>query len=468
MEKDLTNNMRDTREAFLVFEKKHQLLEYKIEGLEIWQCIRNSLFEHIISIQNGFHVAHASISKIDKLRFVPNIIFNSIFRNPFYIKKGIETIFLENPRKFEESLNGEPINIDPYTHYFIKGFSGEFEVLEDMYLFEHKKSVFSTNKYLDIFYLYNFFIIKSKKSEISEKDKLFLKKINNEINRSLKINLDLLGYIEKHFKSYYSQYKFYKKLFEKIKPKQLYLVCSYGKGGIIKAAKENGVVVKEFQHGFLNSFHLGYHFPYLNKKDSLVTFPDQLLIFGKFWSDITNFPLSEENIILYGYPYLNNQIKKETIDSNRNKILFISQGTIGKELSQFFYSVAKELSDYNFIYKLHPGEVHGWQEKYPDLMKAKTLDNVEVRENGSIYEDFSEAFVQVGVYSTAIFEGIAFECKTILLSIPGIEYMEDLIETEYVDVVSTIEGFKEALKSNNSSALPKEYFFHQSETSVSN
>lgn len=469
MKKDFTNTMEYTRNFFLGLEKKYNLLEYKLEGLEIWQCIRCSLFDHIISEQNHFHTAHSLITKKDALKFVPKMILNSVFKSPFYTKKNIETIIIENARKITLDINGEMVDIDPYTHYFIEKYPNEYEVFEEMYLFEHQKSLYSTNRFLDLFSLYNFFIGKRKRVTISEDDMLLLNKINDEFKSNLRVDINLIEYIKKNFKRYHSQYSFYKKLFKKIQPKQLYLVCSYSKGGLIKAAKENNIIVKEFQHGFLNSFHLGYHYPYLVDKDSLVTFPDKLLIFGKFWSDITEFPISKENIIMYGYPYLNAQVNKGVFKKKRNKIIFISQGTIGKELSIFFYKVAKELTNYSFIYKIHPGEKLGWKEDYPDLVKATLLDNVEVRENSNIYEDFSESFVQVGVYSTALFEGIAFDCKTILVSMPGIEYMNDLIGTNYVKLVSDVEEFRQALllSNNNNMSLSKEYFFSQDEISVS-
>lgn len=463
---DISNSMKDTRDSFLQIERKYGLLDYRIEGLEIWQCIRNALFNQIISIQNGFHTAHASMTKKERLRFIPQMIFNSIFKNPFFTKKNIETIFYENSRKVKVQQDETIVSIDPYTHYYIEGYKKEYEVFEDMYLYNHEKSLYSTNRYLDIFSFYHFFIGKRKKNKLSTADISFINQVNREINDKLNTDIDLLTEIKVGLINYRSQYLFYKKLFKKIKPKQLYLVCSYGKGGLIKAAKENNVTVIEFQHGFINSYHMGYHFPTYEKKDSLVTFPNQLYLFGQFWADYTSFPITDKNLIMHGYPYLLDQIKKTTILKNRKKIIFISQGTIGKELSKFFYEVAKKLPDYQFIYKLHPGEIYNWESNYPLLIRAQTLDNVEIREKSNIYEDFSESMIQVGVYSTALFEGIAFNCKTILLSLPGIEYMGDLIKTNYVQVVSNVEEFKNAIQSDYKSELSSEYFFHKVDEKV--
>ena len=163
---DISNSMKDTRDSFLQIERKYGLLDYRIEGLEIWQCIRNALFNQIISIQNGFHTAHASMTKKERLRFIPQMIFNSIFKNPFFTKKNIETIFYENSRKVKVQQDETIVSIDPYTHYYIEGYKKEYEVFEDMYLYNHEKSLYSTNRYLDIFSFYHFFIGKRKKNKL--------------------------------------------------------------------------------------------------------------------------------------------------------------------------------------------------------------------------------------------------------------------------------------------------------------
>ena len=71
-----------------------------------------------------------------------------------------------------------------------------------------------------------------------------------------------------------------------------------------------------------------------------------------------------------------NKVKE---NENQKQMLFISQGVIGKYLSELAYETANSLNgddgtqnnqNYNFIYKLHPGEYGTWKENYDYLTKA--------------------------------------------------------------------------------------------------
>ena len=44
-----------------------------------------------------------------------------------------------------------------------------------------------------------------------------------------------------------------------------------------------------------------------------------------------------------------------------------------------------------------------------------------------LYEFLSRVEYQVGVFSTTLYEGVEFNCKTILLYLPGIKYMDKFI-----------------------------------------
>jgi hypothetical protein len=49
----------------------------------------------------------------------------------------------------------------------------------------------------------------------------------------------------------------------------------------------------------------------------------------------------------------------------------------------------------------------------------------------------AESKWQVGVNSTALFEGMMFKCKTYVVDLPGHEYMEQLIESGDFHLIST-------------------------------
>ena len=86
------------------------------------------------------------------------------------------------------------------------------------------------------------------------------------------------------------------------------------------------------------------------------------------------------------------------------------------------------------IYKLHPSEYADWKTRYPWLRES----SVEVIDDPrrSIYELFAGTDAQVGVYSTALFEGLAFGLPTFIAKIPGWADMEILIQRNLATLVS--------------------------------
>ena len=132
---------------------------------------------------------------------------------------------------------------------------------------------------------------------------------------------------------------------------------------------------------------------------------------------------------------------------------------IGKYLSKLAYEFAREMKDYNIIYKLHPGEYDTWKQNYPELVND--LDNFKVIDNSEtpLYQLFAQSNYQVGAFSTAIYEGLMFNCKTFILDVPGVEYLSDLIKKGYVCKVNDISDLMGNLEHFNPKEYDKNFFF---------
>ncbi|OJH49578.1 hypothetical protein MPF_0366 [Methanohalophilus portucalensis FDF-1] len=316
-------------------------------------------------------------------------------------------------------------------------------------------------KYLD--YAYLSYYPKSLFSfKFTPEQKYLINKITYEFNTHFGINLDLADLFNKYLKIFLHFYGFYDRLIKKRGYKKVYVVVSYGPVivPLIAAAKNNNVQVIELQHGVIGPYHLGYNFP--NYSGKLDYFPDILYSFGDYWNETVNLPISKENIVTYGYPYMREMIEKyKHLPKKTNQILFISQGAIGLELSKFAYHLAEKLDNYKIIYKLHPGEYDRWKAEYAELVSASNLDNVEVIDNNdkNLYEYLAESPLLVGVFSTAVYEGLSFKCKTFLVDLPGIEHMEYLFSKGIVKKVTNPDELLDSLETFEPSPYDEEYFF---------
>jgi hypothetical protein len=185
-------------------------------------------------------------------------------------------------------------------------------------------------------------------------------------------------------------------------------------------------------------------------------------LFGDYWKKtVDNLPLPPERLVTFGYPYFEKMFKKNNdLNKREEQIVVISQGTIGGELSKFAVKLALFTKNiYKVIYKLHPGEWGRVQTLYSELYEAKEKGLLEVvdTDDPALYTLFCQSRWQIGVYSTALFEGIALGCQLILVDLPGVEYMAPLLKKGYAQLVRAPEEIK-FMETKNAADIREELF----------
>ncbi|WP_233879576.1 hypothetical protein [Virgibacillus halodenitrificans] len=453
------NSIKEVCEKLWDLEDELDLMNVEISGVRVWEIIRFTIFSKITSELGYYGKAHSAPKKdiISQIKKTCMMVSNSFKKNPFSNSINGQTMILDHPRKIK--INNEYIDI--YSKALLDEMNNEdFFVIEYPYLAKHLSDPREKNRsYMDIFYIYSvlkipFVIFKFSKDELD-----LLKRIEEKLHESFRVNMELKKLIYKKIIIFKLKYYFFDLLLKKKMLSDIILVVSYSNIPLIAAAKDNSINVTEIQHGVITDYHFAYNFSDPTK--NIKYFPDKLLTFGEYWGRTERFPKQTE-IEVYGFPYLNQQLEKyKGTPKKLKQVLFISQGTIGKELSKQALELAQALPDYHFIYKLHPGEYDRWRTEYPDLVGASRLNNLSVIDHNekSLYSLFAESEYQVGVYSTAIFEGLTLDCKTLLFDMPGIEYMQELIEQGIVEVVQNKEEAVHCLENYEGTQFSKGYFF---------
>ncbi|MFF0338448.1 hypothetical protein [Kribbella sp. NPDC004875] len=201
----------------------------------------------------------------------------------------------------------------------------------------------------------------------------------------------------------------YRALLKKHRITTVYVVVAYFHQHIVGAARDLGIRVVELQHGAISPFHLGYSYP---GRPAVADQPDELWCFGSYWTDVADLPAGQRTEVM-GAPFLPAAGPKEP-----NRAVFLSQGTIGTELVQVAATVARAYPDLEVLYRLHPSER---PEDY--TMPA----GVQLSTGGNTLELLASATYQVGVSTTALFEGMALGCRTAVANLPGHEYLAPAI-----------------------------------------
>jgi len=209
---------------------------------------------------------------------------------------------------------------------------------------------------------------------------------------------------------------------------------------LTRAAHEEGIPVVELQHGTVYPAHAAYNLPV---KGSCCS-PDYLLGWGEHWlSQTSNFPRLDS--IAVGFPYIESSYKASAWHAAANgamRVLFISQGTVGRELADAAIELSRLLppSRFKISFKLHPNEMHSWRKLYPRLVDS----SVNVVDNAlrSVYECFADSDVTVGACSTALIEGFVWGLKAyILRGLAGSDTMAQFcngVQAVYVDTVEDL------------------------------
>ena len=243
----------------------------------------------------------------------------------------------------------------------------------------------------------------------------------------------------------------YERLLDQVRPRLVVMAVHYSHRNIplTRVARRRGIPVAELQHGFIGADHLAYTLAPGRRPSG---FPDYLLTFGDWWRECTpGLPLDAEHCPAVGYAWLDehraaarSRSSDGEVGTQPRTVLFISQGTIGRPLSEVAAELARSTAEsgVRVRFKLHPSELEGWRGRYPALVGAP----LEVMDQPSpLYDAFVDNEIVVGVYSTALFEGLAFGRPTCVVRLRGWQAMQPLAEAGVLTVVDDARDLETAL-----------------------
>jgi hypothetical protein len=164
---------------------------------------------------------------------------------------------------------------------------------------------------------------------------------------------------------------------------------------------------------------------------------------------------------------LERKLEDSVANDSVKQILFVSQSSIGLQLSKFAAELDEILpGTYSVVYKLHPNEDESWEDNYPWLAESDV--NVIAEQEPSLYELFSESELQIGVFSTALFEGLAFGLKTLLCKYNHSSTLvfNDLLEKNAIQSVDTPSEVVQCIEEDVSTFDREAYFKSNAEENI--
>tara|TARA_B100001142_G_scaffold164786_1_gene164784 strand:- start:3891 stop:5192 length:1302 start_codon:yes stop_codon:yes gene_type:complete len=408
-------------------EEKYNLLEIEINGIHPWAAFRMDLYYLIGKKYEVFdQELNMKLSSWNKIIQSFQLLRNIIRYQPKLKLKKVDVLIFSHERS--KILNNK--FIDPYTHYLKANLLKDkisFLEFEPPYKGKHLRKKQDYTRYLDVILILRNIKSLFVKIKLNNTIKKTIQKLSEEINKEDNKFLDVKNTIISNTKKFKPTYDFYKYILQKTQPKKIYLVVSYGKGELIKAANELNIEVIELQHGTFSKYHLGYSFPYKNNKKYL---PTKFYVWNKYWKNLITLPIAKENVVLFPFQYIEKEKEKyKKTKKVKDSLIIFSQGGITESMAEKIINNIDYFKQYNMTFKLHPNEYH-MISRYTKLNQLKKMHNVTIVKDIDLYKNLASFEFQAGVFSTVLYEGIEFNCKTILLDLPGIEYMSKFI-TKY-------------------------------------
>lgn len=441
---------------FLEFENRYFLLEKQIEGFYYWAYSRFSIYMKMEEIKNDSNPKKSAILNKISLMDLLGFFINCTLKNPLLRLQKKDVLIVNHPRRLKNADYYDCM----YTDDIAAMLGNDAYTMEFLYNFKHLKPTRTPNllymDYVDI----GAYIKKKLFKGMYIKQLNLLKEQSINLNKLL-INEFGFGPSSEYIFSLFERRFFWvlfkkemlKRVIQRINPKVVIEVVGYETNKMIinEICNEMNIACIELQHGVMGRGHLAYNFK--NKKQYSF-FPNKMFLFSEYWKNTTQLPIDETNIISVGFPYLEKNLllyKKNNAIKDCLSILVISQPEFSSKISD----LVKELIDrlefnkiyFRIIYKLHPAE---YNEKNNSFSRFKNHNNIVFVNNNerSLYYYFQKANVQIGVTSTAIFEGLAFDLHTFIYHLEKTDiYMKDLIEKNIARMFNDVDELMEMLLS---------------------
>lgn len=413
-------------DSILEFEKLNKLNKREVLGLKYWSLIRTFVLNDLITEIKGLSYLCDDKQKRKKLNLY--ILKRSIFTKKDFSK---EILLITDTRRILQDNEYESVFTDELEKILNEKYSTitlEEPSWVDKNPIKQAHSTPATTKhlkYVDIYEIKALIVKRMFKIFHKRKTKLIRKEINDLfLLMEKKYQVDLSKIRKKYTDDliyFITMKKTYTKLIKKINPKCSFI---YFRGFKFKALatsilNELNIKVIEVQHGTIVEDD-----PIARKTYSTIDWiskPDYLFAFGEKQVNNKNLIYPIPHIKYVGNLFLEKKINQEykypsEFIKGKKYILIISQSVIGEYLSEFAAELSKRLEfndEFVIVFKYHPNEAG---RSYNNLEKDNIIQIKDSKKEIYQYQKYS--YAQIGVFSTAIYEGLSFEIPTFVLKNP--------------------------------------------------
>lgn len=420
----------DLLDKFLQFEEDNALFLRKYANNNYWHMIRYEVFREIeLAKEPIFPGVLNTEYKSDKLKKIIVLIKGCIKSIGVKCRKA-EIIACDLNITYR-IINEKPMDvfIDPLRNDF-DILSVATDIVDYNQGFKKRGLSYASSMLRGYWNLFIFSILKIK-WDVDEEN--FLNEIYIKIRKEFDVEIENIAHLARKtiiFSNTYMPYT--KKLLKKVAPSAVIITCHFTPAhfSLIKEAKNMGIPVIEIQSG-LNINNVQYYIKDIKKNDEI--FPDYILTFGEYFSNICRLP-DRVKIIATGYAHIY-FAKQKYKDMQRKDKTIIFYSNFNNALVDVMLDFSKSdcIDQYEIICKLHPREINCWKEYYPKLADSgiRIIDY-----KMDTYELLYKYKHHIGGSSSTMFEAIATGGH-VYIHESGRAYLCDMLTAGFAVVFNT-------------------------------
>ena len=449
-------NGREFHDAFLRMEAEMGLFEERVAGIRFWERVRQTIRRRVQSaLLKGQRPSSDSGDDGEAQPGVGRRVLDAacgaveplVDRNP-YLAGDREVLFFGHSRR---TLEPDGTWWDPYCDPLLLDAPYRYLHLERPRLRTHKRPARTADiGYTDVIEWSRraYMKLPGDRVDLTGRERELLSRIEAEMDRTFGADVDVATIVRNRLAERRIGLVAYSALLARIDPDVAVVVPSLDKGDFIESCKRRDVPVVELQHGLIDERQPTYSYPAVDRE--VAPFPDYFLTFSDAWTDFVrtrlDFPIPDRSIRTVGYRYVESKLG-DYPRRDGDDVLFISQHfeNLGRPLARTAVDLAVALDgERSVVYKLHPIEVEeDWKEKYPELADS----GVEVVDDDGreLYDLFAGSAAQVGVSSTALYEGLAWGLRTFVLDLPDVDLFRRMDADWGISVVESAGAIADAL-----------------------
>ena len=430
-------SLEEINSTLLRLESEYNLLERQSDDVYYWERVRHSIHKKIIrkiqKVEKGPSKNEGSkrSRKIKRYTEESTKALKNLFRKNPYLADQSEIIFYGKGRR--RQLNDGTwydMHLDPIA-----------EMLDETYTFIEPtggppQAPSKNRRFLTLPRFVGDVAQKLGYSyELPEEERDHLQKFESAVEDELGVSIDAISRVERELSNRKLRLPMLNKIVQRIDPKICFMTYGHSHHStFIEACHNQDVTVVDVQYCAVHPNYWPYHYP--GDRQRRVK-PDYMFLWGKFWKEAADLPFDDEELYITGFPYFERQVKKYKNERQKDQVLFVSNPISGPYLSKFAAELAKTSVDKKIAFKLHGSEFDTWQSDYPELAEVHNQGRVTVLDEveGSLHKVLSESQVQVGVSSTALYEGLGFDLPTYILDAPPAYEMRRLINANYAELI---------------------------------